>query len=115
MSEKRQVVKKITRFCLESLEGPIEEAIEFLKDIKRQGYYNNITIDVEYEREDPYSISEYCVVYGSKDETKEEEKKRIEKNKKQKASRDKNKKKRLESERREYERLKRKFDHPKEI
>ena len=96
---------------LYELEGSLDKAIEYLKDLKRKySQYENLRFDVDCDWD-----SRQLNLWGEIDETDAEYEARINREKTIQAQNDKRKAQNDKRDREQYERLKAKFENEKEI
>jgi hypothetical protein len=102
------ITEKYDEISLGSLEGSIESAIEYLKNIwvNLSDGTNKVKLELVYGDSD----TQYFVVYTSRLETDEEYEKRMQLNKKVRASKKKEKEEQEKAEYNRYLKLKEKFD-----
>ena len=102
------ITEKYDEISLGSLEGSIESAIEYLKNIwvNLSDGTNKVKLELVYGDSD----TQYFVVYTSRLETDEEYEKRMQLNKKVRASKKKDKEEQEKAEYNRYLKLKEKFD-----
>ena len=108
------ITEKYDEISLGSLEGSIESAIEYLKNIwvnlSNGTNKINLSVETEYGYYDGDRDSQHFVVYTSRLETDEEYEKRMRLNKKVRASKKKEKEEQEKAEYNRYLELKEKYD-----
>jgi len=100
MTIKRIIVKETEEFCMEQLEGKLEDVIAILQDWKNEGGWEGI--EIGYGRWDD---SDVYFLYKHREETDKEYEKRMKQLEKEKEQELKAKERR----RKEYEKLKKEF------
>jgi hypothetical protein len=91
MTIKRIIVKETEEFCMEELEGKLEDVIAILQDWKNEGEWEGI--EIVYGRWDDVDV---YLLYKHREETDKEYEKRMKQLEKEKAEKEKAKERKLQ-------------------